>query len=360
MVEQSGVELDPRGNVAANTLDYQTSLPKVFAAGDMRRGQSLVVWAIREGRQCARAIDEFLMGVEQAAAVSGMTALPSLAEIEAAAALVHSVVPPTPQYCWPLLSRRVGAELWVKHENHTPTGAFKIRGGLVYLDALRRAEPDIAGVISATTGNHGQSVAYAASRLGLAATIVVPHGNSPEKNRAMQGFGANLVEHGHDFQAAYEHAIARAAAERLHLLPSFHPLLVRGVASYGLELFRAVDGLDTVYVPIGLGSGICGVIAARDALGLQHRDRRRGRRERADLCAVLRRRPAGRDQRGRHFCRRAGGAGAGRGGAGRRSAPARRASSRCRRRRCGTRCASCFPTRTTSPRAPAPRRSPRR
>ena len=119
---------------------------------------------------------------------------------------------------------RVGAELWVKHENHTPTGAFKIRGGLVYLDALRRAEPGIAGVISATTGNHGQSVAYAASRLGLAATIVVPHGNSPEKNRAMRGFGATLVEHGHDFQAAYEHAIARAAAERLHLLPSFHPL----------------------------------------------------------------------------------------------------------------------------------------
>jgi threonine dehydratase len=192
-----------------------------------------------------------------------------LAMLEEAAALVHGVVPPTPQYCWPLLSRRVGAELWVKHENHTPTGAFKVRGGLVYLDDLRRAKPDIAGVISATTGNHGQSVAYAAARLGLAATIVVPHGNSPEKNRAMQGFGATLVEHGHDFQAAYEYAIACAEAERLHLLPSFHPLLVRGVASYALELFRAVDGLDTVYVPIGLGSGVCGVIAARDALGLR-------------------------------------------------------------------------------------------
>ena len=192
-----------------------------------------------------------------------------LATLEEAAALVRGVLPPTPQYCWPLLSRRVGAELWVKHENHTPTGAFKVRGGLVYLDALRRAEPDIAGVISATTGNHGQSVAYAATRLGLAATIVVPHGNSPEKNRAMLGFGATLVEHGHDFQAAYEHAIARSEAEGLHLLPSFHPLLVRGVASYALELFHGVEGLDTVYVPIGLGSGICGVIAARDALGLR-------------------------------------------------------------------------------------------
>jgi len=191
----------------------------------------------------------------------------ALSELEEAAALVRTAVPPTPQYCWPLLSRRVGAELWVKHENHTPTGAFKIRGGLVYLDELRRAQPGIAGVISATTGNHGQSIAYAATRLGIAATIVVPHGNSPEKNRAMRGFGADLVEHGHDFQAAYEYAVARAEAERLHMLRSFHPLLVRGVASYALELFRAVGGLDTVYVPIGLGSGICGVIAARDALG---------------------------------------------------------------------------------------------
>jgi threonine dehydratase len=198
-----------------------------------------------------------------------MSMLPSLAQLDAAAALVHTVMPPTPQYCWPLLSQRIGAELWVKHENHTPIGAFKLRGGLVYLDDLRRAQPGIAGIISATTGNHGQSIAYAATRLGLAATIVVPHGNSPEKNRAMRAFGADLIEHGHDFQAAYEYAIARAEAERLHLLRSFHPLLVRGVASYGMELFRAVDGLDAVYVPIGLGSGICGVIAAREALGLK-------------------------------------------------------------------------------------------
>ncbi|HLY46558.1 MAG TPA: threonine dehydratase [Stellaceae bacterium] len=197
-----------------------------------------------------------------------MTQLPSLAELDDAQVLVHSLMAPTPQYCWPLLSRRVGAELWVKHENHTPIGAFKLRGGLVYLDRLRRREPTIAGVISATTGNHGQSIAYAATRLGLAATIVVPHGNSPEKNRAMAAFGARLVEHGHDFQAAYDYATQTAASDNLHLVRSYDPLLVRGVASYGLELFRAVPELDVVYVPVGLGSGICGVIAAREALGL--------------------------------------------------------------------------------------------
>lgn len=198
-----------------------------------------------------------------------MTGLPTLAELDAAAALVGTAVPPTPQYNWPLLSRRLGAELWLKHENHTPTGAFKLRGGLVYLNALRRREPGIAGVISATTGNHGQSIAYAATRLGLAATIVAPRGNSPEKNRAMVGFGAQLIEHGHDFQAAYEYAVAAAARDNLHLVRSYDPLLVLGVASYGLELFRAVPDLDVVYVPVGLGSGICGVIAAREALGLR-------------------------------------------------------------------------------------------
>ncbi|HML09671.1 MAG TPA: threonine dehydratase [Stellaceae bacterium] len=195
--------------------------------------------------------------------------LPTLTELDAAADFVHSIIPPTPQYCWPLLSARVAAELWVKHENHTQTGAFKLRGGLVYLADLKRKEPGIAGVISATTGNHGQSIAYAATRLGIKSVIVVPHGNSPEKNRAMAAFGATLVEHGHDFQAAYEHAMAVADRENLHPVRSFHPLLVRGVASYGLELFRAVPDLDVIYVPIGLGSGICGVIAAREALGLK-------------------------------------------------------------------------------------------
>jgi threonine dehydratase len=190
-----------------------------------------------------------------------------LATLEAAAELVHQTVPPTPQYCWPLLSRRVGAELWVKHENHTPIGAFKLRGGLVYLGELRRRQPQISGVVTATRGNHGQSIAYAATRLGLAATVVVPHGNSIEKNRAMAAFGARPVEHGHDFQAAYEYAVGLAESQKLHLVRSYDPLLVRGVASYGLELFRAVPDLDVVYVPIGLGSGISGVIAAREALG---------------------------------------------------------------------------------------------
>lgn len=188
---------------------------------------------------------------------------------DAAAALVRTVVPPTPQYCWPLLSRRVGAELWVKHENHTPIGAFKLRGGLVYLDEIRRSQPQIRGVVTATRGNHGQSIAFAASRVGLRSTIVVPHGNSVEKNRAMAAFGARLVEAGHDFQAAYEHAVALAERDRLHLVRSYDPLLVRGVASYGLELFRAVPDLDIVYVPIGLGSGISGAIAAREGLGLK-------------------------------------------------------------------------------------------
>jgi threonine dehydratase len=184
----------------------------------------------------------------------------TLARLEEAAALVRTVMPPTPQYCWPLLSRRVGAELWVKHENHSPLGAFKLRGGLVYLDELRRTQPEIRGVVTATRGNHGQSIACAASRLGLAATIVVPHGNSIEKNLAMAAFGATLVEAGHDFQAAYEYATLRAASDNLHLVRSFDPALVRGVATCGLELFGAVAGLDTVYVPIGLGSGICAMI----------------------------------------------------------------------------------------------------
>jgi threonine dehydratase len=192
----------------------------------------------------------------------------SLAVLDAAAALVRAVVPPTPQHHWPLLSRRVGAELWVKHENHTPIGAFKLRGGLVYLDEVRRSQPRIRGVVTATRGNHGQSIAFAASRLGLAATIVVPHGNSVEKNRAMAGFGARLIEAGHDFQAAYEHAIMLAERDQLHLVRTYHPALVRGVASYALELFRAVPDLDIVYVPIGQGSGISGVLAARQALGL--------------------------------------------------------------------------------------------
>ena len=193
----------------------------------------------------------------------------SLNEIEAAAALVHAAMPPTAQYAWPLLSLRAGCEVWVKHENHTPTGAFKVRGGLVYMDRLKRGARQPKGVVSATRGNHGQSIALAAARNGIAATIVVPHGNSVEKNAAMRAFGAELIEAGHDFDAAREAAMQLAQERGLAMVPSFHRDLVAGVASYALELLRAAPALDTVYVPIGLGSGICGTIAVRDALGLK-------------------------------------------------------------------------------------------
>ncbi|MEO8138882.1 MAG: threonine dehydratase [Gemmatimonadota bacterium] len=195
----------------------------------------------------------------------------SLANLQATAQFLSPILAPTPTIAWPLLRVRYGAEVWVKHENHLPTGAFKVRGGLVYLDRLQSEQPALAGVITATRGNHGQSIGFAAARLGVRAVIVVPHGNGREKNAAMQALGVELVEQGHDFQAAREYAIARAAAEGLHLIPSWHPDLVRGVATYGIEWFRAGPELDTVYVPIGMGSGICGVIAARDALGLTTR-----------------------------------------------------------------------------------------
>jgi threonine dehydratase len=190
--------------------------------------------------------------------------LPTLDEIEAAAQVVYRVMPPTPQYRWPLLCEQVGSEVWLKHENHTPVGAFKLRGGLAYFSGLEK----IKGVVAATRGNHGQSVALCASQHGMTATIVVPHGNSVEKNAAMRSLGARLIEHGHDFQAALEYAQALAKSGGLHMVPSFHRRLVAGVASASLELFRAVPGIDALYVPIGLGSGICAAIAARNALGL--------------------------------------------------------------------------------------------
>jgi threonine dehydratase len=195
--------------------------------------------------------------------------LPSLAELDAAAATVYGAMPATPQFSWPLLNAALGAQAWVKHENHTPTGAFKVRGGLVYLKALVEREPQLAGIISATRGNHGLSLAYAARRHGLSATIVVPRGNSVEKNAAMRALGAELIEHGDDFQAAREHAQMLAARGGLHMVPSFHPDLVAGVASGWLELLRAQPTLETVCVPIGQGSGICAAIAARRALGLE-------------------------------------------------------------------------------------------
>ena len=190
--------------------------------------------------------------------------LPGKTEIEAAAELVYGAFPATPERVWPLLAERAGAEVWVKHENHTPIGAFKIRGGLAYM-----AQCEAAGMVTATRGNHGQSVAYAARQAGKRVTVVVPEGNSREKNAAMRAFGADLVVHGNDFQDAFEHARALAEGEGLHFLPSFHPALVAGVATYSYELLSTAPHLDTIYVPIGLGSGICGAIAAREALGLK-------------------------------------------------------------------------------------------
>jgi threonine dehydratase len=191
-----------------------------------------------------------------------------LGQLERAQEIVAAAMPPTPAYAWPLLSERLGATVIVKHENHTPTGAFKVRGGLVYVDRLTRERPHTSGLISATRGNHGQSLAYAASRYRVPVTIFVPSGNSVEKNRAMRAFGAELVEHGEDFQSAREEAERRAKRDGLEFVPSFHRDLVMGVATYALELLRKAPDLDVLYVPVGQGSGICGCILARDLLGL--------------------------------------------------------------------------------------------
>jgi threonine dehydratase len=192
-----------------------------------------------------------------------------LSELESAAELVYRVMPATPLHAWPKLTRRAGCSVRVKHENHTPTGAFKVRGGIVYLERLCRTQPRISGVISATRGNHGQSIAFAAARAGVAATIYVPAGNSPDQNSAIAGFGAKLVEFGRDFDEAKHEAFRVAGALNLHFVPSFHRDLVAGVASYALELFRGGGELDAVYVGVGMGSGICGLMTVRDLLGLK-------------------------------------------------------------------------------------------
>ncbi|HWW24132.1 MAG TPA: threonine dehydratase [Edaphobacter sp.] len=195
--------------------------------------------------------------------------LPGLEEIKQAAELIYKTMPATPQYSWPLLNKRAGAEVWIKHENHSPVGAFKIRGGLVYMGWLRRERPEVSTVVSATRGNHGQSIALAASQCGLRSVIVVPKGNSAEKNQAMRGLGAELVEHGEDFQAALEHAMQLERENGWHWVPSYHRLLATGTATLALEMLSACPVMDTVYVPIGLGSDITGMIAVRDALGLR-------------------------------------------------------------------------------------------
>jgi threonine dehydratase len=194
--------------------------------------------------------------------------LPTRDEIRSARALVYRFMPPTPQYTWPLLNQRLGTEAWVKHENHTQTGAFKIRGALIYLSWLKDQNPSLTGVVAATRGNHGQGVALAARFLGLKAVIVVPHGNSPEKNQAMRAQGAELIEHGHDFQESLEYARTLAAERGLEFVDSFHPQLVLGTSGYAMEFFESVPPIHTIYVPVGMGSSICGVAAARNALGL--------------------------------------------------------------------------------------------
>lgn len=200
-----------------------------------------------------------------------MRPLPTLAEIESIAGAITSVVPATPQFTWPLLNGRAGCELWVKHENHTAIGSFKIRGALNYMNQLVAREPGVRGVVAATRGNFGQAVAFAAARHGLSATIVVPHANSVEKNRAMRGLGAELVEHGEDFQEALVHSGRLAAERNLHWVPSFHRDLAWGNSVSMLDFLRGAPALERVYVSVGLGSGICALAAARDALGLPTR-----------------------------------------------------------------------------------------
>ncbi|MEM7422564.1 MAG: threonine dehydratase [Pseudomonadota bacterium] len=193
----------------------------------------------------------------------------SMSDLEAARALVYRHMPPTPQFAWPLLSERVGAEIWVKHENHTPTGAFKVRGGLVYLDELSRKAPDCPGIVTATRGNHGQSIPFAARAFGIPVSVLVPRGNSVEKNAAMRGWGASVEVFGDDFEESRQEAVRRGEEDGLHIIGPFHEPLVRGVATYALEFFEAARDLDIVYAPIGMGSGICGLITVRDLLGLK-------------------------------------------------------------------------------------------
>jgi threonine dehydratase len=200
---------------------------------------------------------------------ANLSLLPALEEIREAQKLIYSVMQPTPQISWPLLDQKLGAEVWVKHENHTPIGAFKARTAVVYAAELFRGADKIRGLITATRGNHGQSVAMAGRRFGVPVTIVVPFGNSSEKNDAMRAQGASLIECGEDFQDAREHATALAEQQGLHVVPSFHRNIVKGVASYWIEFFEAVPDMDYVYVPIGMGSGVCAGCAVRNGMGLK-------------------------------------------------------------------------------------------
>ena len=197
------------------------------------------------------------------------TALPTIDELKEAQQLVYTIMPPTPQFAWPLLRERLGAEVWVKHENHTPTGAFKARTAVVYTSELFRGAKSVSGLVTATRGNHGQAVALAASRFNVAGHVVVPRGNSLEKNAAMRAQGAELIEFGNDFQEAKEHAQNLAGQHGWHFVPSYHRDIVKGVGTYWLEFFSAVADVDVVYVPIGQGSGICSCCAVRNGMNLK-------------------------------------------------------------------------------------------
>ena len=216
------------------------------------------------------------------------TTLPTIDEIRTAQDLVYSVMLPTPQLVWPLISERLGNEVWIKHENHTPTGAFKARTAVVYAAELFRESSAISGLVTATRGNHGQSVALAARRFGVQAHIVVPRGNSVEKNDAMRAQGGSLIEYGNDYQESKEQAQRLAAEKGWHFVPSYHPDIVKGVATYWLEFFSAVPTLDVVYVPIGQGSGICSCVAVRNGLHLKTKNRWRGPHRCTSLCAFVR------------------------------------------------------------------------
>lgn len=197
------------------------------------------------------------------------TNLPNLLQLRTAAQVVYEAMPATPQYSWPLINEVMGCDVWIKHENHTPIGAFKVRGGLVYLHELAKRAPEVKHLVAATRGNHGLSVGFSAKRHGMKAHIVVPKGNSTEKNRAMRALGVDLIEYGDEFQDCREYAASLARRHEWHMIPSMHPDLLSGVASYWLELFSAQSDLDLVFVPVGQGSGICAAVAARQALGLK-------------------------------------------------------------------------------------------
>ena len=191
--------------------------------------------------------------------------------LDAAVALVGQVVPPTPQYRWPRLCEALGTEMWLKHEDQTPTGAFKVRGGVVYVDDVRRrreAGEAVAGIASATRGNHGQSLALSGTRLGVPVLVGVPECNSADQNRAIEAHGAELLVAGADFEETRAQVAREAERRGYELVPAFHPLLVAGVATYWLEFFTVRPDLDVVYVAIGMGSGICAAIGVRDLLGL--------------------------------------------------------------------------------------------